>query len=114
MMLSAKYGFSMSISDVTLTQYLNIPNFRPEKGVLAPSGQKAPSWEWSLQTCDGPRYRLTGNGSEKNVAENIRRPGPGSRPKRCYNLPRDEMLQLAPTRVFHKTRYCINYSSNPV
>ena len=33
MMLSAKYGFSMSISDVTLTQYLNIPNFRPEKGV---------------------------------------------------------------------------------
>ena len=36
LMLSAKYGFSMSISDVTLTQYLNIPNFRPEKGVLAP------------------------------------------------------------------------------
>ena len=36
MMLSAKYDISMSISDVTLTQYLNIPNVSPEKGVLAP------------------------------------------------------------------------------
>ena len=40
MMLFGKYGLSMSISDVTLTQYLNIPNFRPEKGVLAPEGKR--------------------------------------------------------------------------
>ena len=40
----------------------------------------APGWEWSLQTCDGPRYRLTGNDSEKNLAENNLRAGPGSRP----------------------------------
>ena len=31
--------------------------------------------KWSLQTCDGPRHRLTGNDSEKNLAENILRPG---------------------------------------
>ena len=30
-MLSAKDGVSMSFSDVTEIQYLNIPNFRPEK-----------------------------------------------------------------------------------
>ena len=99
MMLSAKYGFSMSISYVTLTQYLNIPKFRPEKGVLAPCRQMTPSWEWSLQTCDGPWHRLTANDSEKNLAENILRPGLGSRPKRCYNLPRDECYNL-PRPVF--------------
>ena len=70
----------MSIFDVTVTQYLNIPNLRPEKGGIGPLGRKAPSWEWSLQTCDGPWYRLTRNDSEKNLAENILRPGPGSRP----------------------------------
>jgi len=52
----------------------------PKRGVLGPWGRKAPSWEWSLQTCDGPRYRLTRNDCEKNLAENILRPGPGSRP----------------------------------
>ena len=62
MMLFAKYGFSMSISDVTLTQYL----------------------------------KLTGNGSEKNLAGNILRPGPGSR---RYNLLRDECYNL-PQPVF--------------
>ena len=35
-MPSAKYGVSMSISDVTVAQYLNISTFRPEKGVLDP------------------------------------------------------------------------------
>ena len=41
-MLSAKYGVSVSISDVTVTQYLNIPNVRPEKGVLGPLRAKGP------------------------------------------------------------------------
>ena len=41
-MLSAKYGVSMYISDVTVTQYLNIPNFRPEKGGFGPLRAKGP------------------------------------------------------------------------
>ena len=35
-MFYAKYGVSMSIFDVTVTQYLNIPNFRSAKFCLAP------------------------------------------------------------------------------
>ena len=30
-LLSAKYGVSMSISDFTVIQYLNTPNFKPDK-----------------------------------------------------------------------------------
>ena len=41
-MLPAKYSVSMSISDVTVTQYLNIPNFTPEKFVFGPLGAKGP------------------------------------------------------------------------
>ena len=41
-MLSAKYGVSMSISDAAVTQYLNIPNFRPEKGGFGPLRAKGP------------------------------------------------------------------------
>ena len=37
-----------------------------------------PSWRWSLSSWDGPRYRLTGNHSEKKAAENILRAGSGS------------------------------------
>ena len=40
MMLSAKYGLSMSISDVTPTQYLNIPNCMPGKGFWPPEGKR--------------------------------------------------------------------------
>ena len=63
-------------------------------GFLVPWGQKAPSWEWSLRTCYGPVYQLSGNTSEKNLAENILRVGPGSRPiAHCkitdMNLPSD-------------------------
>lgn len=47
---------------------------------MSPGDQTAPSWECSLLTCDGPRYSLTGNNSEKKAAENILRAGPGSRP----------------------------------
>ena len=39
-MLSAKYGVSMSISDVTVTDYLNIPNFRPEHVFLPHEGKR--------------------------------------------------------------------------
>ena len=39
-MLSAKYGVSMSISDVTVTPYLIIPNFRPEKVFLPPESKR--------------------------------------------------------------------------
>ena len=39
-----------------------------------------PSWGWRLSTCDGPMYGITGNNSEKKVAKNILRGGPGSRP----------------------------------
>ena len=41
-MFTAKYGVSMSIFDVTVTQYLNIPNFRPEKGGFGPLRAKGP------------------------------------------------------------------------
>ena len=41
-MLFAKYGVSMSISDVSVTTYLNIPNLRPEKGGLGPLRAKGP------------------------------------------------------------------------
>ena len=41
-MLFAKYGVSMSSFDVTVTQYLNIPNFRPEKGDFGPLRAKGP------------------------------------------------------------------------
>ena len=41
-MLSAKYGVSISICDVTVTQYLNIPNCRPEKGGFDPLRAKGP------------------------------------------------------------------------
>ena len=41
-MLSTKYGVSMSIFDVTVTHYLNIPNFRPEEGFCAPLRAKGP------------------------------------------------------------------------
>ena len=36
------WGVFMSISDVTVTQYLNIPNFRPEKGGFGPLRAKGP------------------------------------------------------------------------
>ena len=39
-MFSAKCGVSMSNSDVTVTQYLNIPNFRPEKFFWPPEGKR--------------------------------------------------------------------------
>ena len=59
-------------------------NFRqrhiPKKCFLGPWDQTAPSWRWSLWTCDGPRYMLTGNHSEKFPGENIMRGGPGPRP----------------------------------
>ena len=41
-MLSAKYGVSMSVSDATVTQYLNIPNCRPEKRFFGPLRAKGP------------------------------------------------------------------------
>ena len=41
-MLSAKYGVSMSIFEVTVTQYMNIPNCRPEKGGFGPLRAKGP------------------------------------------------------------------------
>ena len=44
-MLPAKYGVSMSISDVTVTQYLNIPNFRPEQFFFGPPEGKRPRVE---------------------------------------------------------------------
>ena len=65
-------------------EFLNIyTNFRqrhiPKRGFLGPWDQTGPSWRWSLWTRYGPRYMLTGNHSEKKLAENIMRAGPGSR-----------------------------------
>jgi len=39
--LSAKYGVSMSISHVTVTQFLNIPNVSPQK-FFGPLKEKGP------------------------------------------------------------------------
>ena len=101
-MLFARYDVPVSISYVTVAQYLIIPNFRPEKVFLSPWGRKAPSWEWSLQTCDGPRYRLTGNDSEKNLAENILRAGPGYWP---ITLPYNLTYTLQCNKHPHQTCY---------
>ena len=41
-MPSAKYGVSMSIFDVTVIQYLSIPNVKPEKGGFGPLRANGP------------------------------------------------------------------------
>ena len=41
-MLSAKCGISMSICDVTVISYLNVPNCRPEKRGFDPLRAKDP------------------------------------------------------------------------
>ena len=59
-MLPAKYGVSMSISDVTVTQYLNIPNFRPEKVFFGPPEGKRPrveSGHYKLAMAHGIGYQ---------------------------------------------------------
>ena len=38
--LSAKYGVSMSISHVTVTQFLNIPNVSPQRCFWPPEGKR--------------------------------------------------------------------------
>ena len=55
-------------------------NLFPKRVFFGPWDQTGPSWGWSLPTCDGPRYKTIRNNSEKKVAKNILRSGPGSRP----------------------------------
>ena len=56
-----------------------------KRGFWGPWDQTGPSWGWSLSSWDGPRYRLTGNHSEKKAAENILRAGSGSRTNISYS-----------------------------
>ena len=75
------YGHLCSCSTLIFT----ITSFRqklfPKRVFFGPWDQTGPSWGWSLSTCDGPRYKIIGNNSEKKVAKNILRSGPGSWPR---------------------------------
>ena len=52
-MLSSKYCPYSYVWPLTNFELIH---FRPQNWFLAPWGQKAPRWEWTLPTCDGPMY----------------------------------------------------------
>ena len=63
-----------------IVEGLNIHRPVDWKAFLTNDENKKSFMHLLLEHCDGPRYRLSGNHSEKILAENILRPGPGSRP----------------------------------
>jgi len=71
---------STAMFDSTVTQYSNLHNFRPEKGVSDPLRQNVPTWEWSL-----PPYDDQGMSYQEIPVNRSASGEPGSRPININN-----------------------------